>query len=497
MYPLQTVTARQTRAVRRALAAAAILLCAPAYAALYQIAGYIQYDENGSSVAVGNYSQDVGFTISRQVLYDNLGPPRVWHGRADSGADAYGLHASTFVGGNQIANGASGGGGLDAMALVRVTFTDFVISGPAGSGPIQTSINFHLSGQQILGGYTSASPIYTSDVASAVGLIVSAGSNGASGFNNFHYNNGAVSPATQGGLLVGFNGNANVPTPLWTLPVNTPFTLSVQLSTMVSVGVVFSDGYITSALSDFGNTLTFATDRPVFGLPAGYTANSAEAGVINNVFTSQVPEPASGALAAFGIAAVGLRARRRRIAAAAAAALMPLLAAAPAQAVVQFTVTNLGTLGGASSEGFAINASGQVAGRAYLPSGFAHATRWTNAVAEDLGTLGGQYSNAYGINDAGQVAGDSYLVNNINYRGVVWGASGAVQTLLGGTNSGASGINNSGAVVGVIVTAGLSSAAAWRNDISCNFLSLIASCCPGGRRSTASRKELASILASG
>ncbi len=55
-----------------------------------------------------------------------------------------------------------------------------------------------------------------------------------------------------------------------------------------------------------------------------------------------------------------------RLAAAAALSLLPLLAAAPAHVAVRFTVTNLGTLGGTSSEAFAINASGRAT--AFTPS---------------------------------------------------------------------------------------------------------------------------------
>ena len=91
-----------------------------------------------------------------------------------------------------------------------------------------------------------------------------------------------------------------------------------------------------------------------------------------------------------------------RLAAAAALSLLPLLAGAPAQAEVRFTVTNLGTLGGNSSIAYAINASGQVAGSASLADGTVRATRWTNGLALNLGVPFGNNSAAYGINDAGK-----------------------------------------------------------------------------------------------
>jgi probable HAF family extracellular repeat protein len=70
-------------------------------------------------------------------------------------------------------------------------------------------------------------------------------------------------------------------------------------------------------------------------------------------------------------------------------------------------MVDLGTLGGTSSYGEAINDIGQVTG--YSSS---HAFLYTRmpgsgGVMHDLGTLGGDYSYAYGINNSGQVVGSS------------------------------------------------------------------------------------------
>ena len=53
------------------------------------------------------------------------------------------------------------------------------------------------------------------------------------------------------------------------------------------------------------------------------------------------------------------------------------------------TLLDLGTLGGKSSEGVAINASGQVTGSAYTADGELHAFLWDGTTMQDLGTLGG------------------------------------------------------------------------------------------------------------
>jgi probable HAF family extracellular repeat protein len=87
-----------------------------------------------------------------------------------------------------------------------------------------------------------------------------------------------------------------------------------------------------------------------------------------------------------------------------------------AAASAGYTITDLGTLGGAQSEAIALQAIGQdIVGSASTGSGAEHAFLWLgpsrtrlHAVLSDLGTLaGGTYSIAEGINAADQVAGES------------------------------------------------------------------------------------------
>src|SRR5436190_1149686 len=123
------------------------------------------------------------------------------------------------------------------------------------------------------------------------------------------------------------------------------------------------------------------------------------------------------------------------------------------------TIYNLGTVGGTQSQGFGINATGQLAGWSY-PSGadVQHAFLYSGAPGSggsmiDLGTLGGTDSQAFGINSAGQLAGASMTTRDATRRAFLYtgtpGAGGKMVdlgTLGGGTHSLANAINASGQV---------------------------------------------------
>jgi len=70
-----------------------------------------------------------------------------------------------------------------------------------------------------------------------------------------------------------------------------------------------------------------------------------------------------------------------------------------------YRVTEIGTFGGSTSVGFAINANGDVVGRARAATGARHAFLFAGGVLSDLGTLGGTESSGNGINNAGVIAG--------------------------------------------------------------------------------------------
>jgi len=71
-----------------------------------------------------------------------------------------------------------------------------------------------------------------------------------------------------------------------------------------------------------------------------------------------------------------------------------------------YAVIDLGTLGGTSSYGEAINNNGQVVGSSTTSSGDRHAFLYSNGSMQDINPAGGGYSEAYGINNKGQVVGE-------------------------------------------------------------------------------------------
>ncbi len=92
------------------------------------------------------------------------------------------------------------------------------------------------------------------------------------------------------------------------------------------------------------------------------------------------------------------------------------------------TVTDLGTLGGDAAavaahplnitttmSAHAMNASGQIVGSGLLSSGQQHAFLWTAGILTDLGTLGGASSSGLAIDDSGAVYGTSDAVDGTTH----------------------------------------------------------------------------------
>lgn len=112
---------------------------------------------------------------------------------------------------------------------------------------------------------------------------------------------------------------------------------------------------------------------------------------------------------------------------------------------------DLGTLGGASSEAYAINDTGSVVGWAENADGHYRAFLYRSGKMTDLGTLGGTSSAARSINNAGVIVGYSTTANEDWFSHAFRYRNGRMQdlgTLKDGLGSVAYAINNRGAIVG-------------------------------------------------
>ncbi len=126
--------------------------------------------------------------------------------------------------------------------------------------------------------------------------------------------------------------------------------------------------------------------------------------------------------------------------------LLAVLLLVSRSAAQEYTLTDLGTLGGEASNANAINATGQIVGTAENGSlGVLRAFLWESGVMFDLGVLGGEHSSfGLAINNAGAAAGSS------GFRGVIFAVNAIpsqVNHPFGGSTT-ATGINASGRVCG-------------------------------------------------
>src|SRR5689334_4781064 len=147
--------------------------------------------------------------------------------------------------------------------------------------------------------------------------------------------------------------------------------------------------------------------------------------------------------------------RKARICAARAAVVLSLSLASWATAQ-SYTITDLGTLGGAQSYAYGINETGQVTGYALTSGNLYHAFIDSNGSMRDLGTMGGAQSYALAINATGQVTGQAYTNNNGTFHAFRY-ANGTMQdlgTTGGGPNSEGCSINDAGEVTGYSDTSG-------------------------------------------
>ncbi|MFT3858232.1 MAG: hypothetical protein QM742_12275 [Aquabacterium sp.] len=126
-----------------------------------------------------------------------------------------------------------------------------------------------------------------------------------------------------------------------------------------------------------------------------------------------------------------------------------------AHAAPAYTITEIGTLGGAASMAVSINASGQIAGSAVTATGQSHAFLYDRGVMTDV--LAGRDDVFEGVgivNDLGQVAGDYYL-NDTGVRAAFVYDQGTLREwrAADGGSLTVRGFNNAGELAGTVMPA--------------------------------------------
>lgn len=202
--------------------------------------------------------------------------------RATSSAGNTYVSASTFA---QFVKGAPGGGGFNhsggGLAYAGVFWDDFVIHGPPGG--VVTRLGAKLTGRVSVG----TSDHFMGSCSVQVAIWVNGSITGSGTY--VEQTDGGNKTINQSGGLVGFGGVATIMTNAAFLPTNTPIRIGLQLTTSSQISFNYQFSGNGSANTDFGSTFRLLTDQPLFDLPPGYTASSAQANVINNYFIDPCP----------------------------------------------------------------------------------------------------------------------------------------------------------------------------------------------------------------
>jgi hypothetical protein len=202
---------------------------------------------------------------------------------------------------------------VNTESWARSVWTDVVLNGPVG-GMAPVSLNLRISGSVSAGGagalltdfnwqaraeFQFALRINLSDAGSGARAMSASAFNPTPSPIGSGFLGGQFFPAT--GTFIGASNTVMV-------PVGVPFEVEFYAFAKASTASPRTVASSLSATANFGDTLIINHEGPAFNVPAGYTVNSQQAGIVDNRYT---PVPAPGAVGGL-VAGLVLAARRRR-----------------------------------------------------------------------------------------------------------------------------------------------------------------------------------------
>jgi hypothetical protein len=264
-----------------------------------------------SGVPFGSQSRSGSIDAGAETRFDDNQNGVHALGVARASVLGLGAAASVRLAGDQINTN------FGARGTASARFEDFVISGQ--TGPITTSFNLFLEGTV---GALTAGPLAGSISQATAAVIVETRVNGllitADPFFQDRVSvlvrDGVVEERNTGMLRnwsadPGEHGSLSFTTPSFTVDAGEPFQLELSLIAAGGAFEFMRFGAVTEGFADFDSTLAFPSAGPVFNLPGGYTANSADARILGNQFVGggavAVPEPGSIVLLLAAATALG------------------------------------------------------------------------------------------------------------------------------------------------------------------------------------------------
>jgi hypothetical protein len=285
--------------------------------------------------AIGQ-SYSVGATVSNSDGQDNNSASNPAYASLPSGSGASAFGTATDLGALAAAAGSSGD---HAIGTASRTVSDWTIGGPLGGAGLTTngSMWLNVAGDLVSDtSYGSASAtlyvqvvdISAADPATVFGAQIYFEEEGEGFESNQNepyvgqYNYGVPgSPEFKSYIESATNNYTNYGqvisevasgTDVYTDPITWTAGDTYEVTLGLTADAKSDSTQSQGDVADFSDPFSFATNHDVLDLPAGWTVNSPESGVVNNSFNA-VPEPATPAVLCFGLLGLAVVRRRARI----------------------------------------------------------------------------------------------------------------------------------------------------------------------------------------